>query len=344
MAASRCRKPSDLAMCGQEQCSVSKTHKRRCRSAFTAIYFTRVLVSLSKKVIDKNGPLLRTLSFVAIDMQPPDHEQYSSSFLNVDPKILSDMVREKDFDSLTHFGGLKELVSVLETAVKDGINGSQADLIRRKNAFGANKFQKPPAKSFLSFVIEALKDTTIIILLACALLALAFGIKQDGWRDGWYDGGSIIVAIVLVVAVSAVSNFKQLRQFDKLSTKRSDIRVEVVRGGRRWPISIFEVVVGDIVYLKIGDQIPADGLFLEGHSLKVDESSMTGESDHVEIHETRNPFLQSGTKVKSNNPLINHLVYIIIFRKKIYISPFIPDLIFNVLFKLLIASMSLLNY
>ncbi|XP_062144666.1 putative calcium-transporting ATPase 13, plasma membrane-type [Alnus glutinosa] len=284
-------------MCSQEQCSVSKTHKRRCRSAFTAIYFTRVLLSLSKKVIDKNGPLLRTLSFVAIDMQPPDHEQYSSLFLNVDPKILSDMVREKDFDSLTHFGGVKELVSVLETAVKDGINGSQADVIRRKNAFGANKYQKPPAKSFLSFVIEALKDTTIIILLACAVLSLAFGIKQDGWRDGWYDGGSIIVAVVLVVAVSAVSNFKQSRQFDKLSTKRSDIRVEVVRGGRRWPISIFEVVVGDIVCLKIGDQIPADGLFLEGHSLKVDESSMTGESDHVEIHETRNPFLLSGTKI-----------------------------------------------
>ncbi|KAB1227469.1 putative calcium-transporting ATPase 13, plasma membrane-type [Morella rubra] len=94
----------------------------------------------------------------------------------------------------------------------------------------------------------------------------------------------------------AASNFRQSRQFDKLSTKSSDIKVEVVKDGRRQPISIFEVVVGDIVYLKIGDQIPADGVFVEGHSLKVDESSMTGESDHIEVDEST-PFMLSGTKV-----------------------------------------------
>lgn len=49
--------------------------------------------------------------------------------------------------------------------------------------------------------------------------------------------------------------------------------------------------------LKLGDQIPADGLFLKGHSLHVDESSMTGESDHLELDSTGNPFLLSGTKV-----------------------------------------------
>jgi Ca2+-transporting ATPase len=119
---------------------------------------------------------------------------------------------------LNHFGGVKQLVLVLETDVKHGINGSEADVVLRRSVFGANKCQKPPPKSFLSFVIEALKDTTIIILLACAVLSLAFGIKQDGW----YDGGSIVVAVVLVVAVSAVSNFKQSKQFDKLSTYKEE--------------------------------------------------------------------------------------------------------------------------
>jgi Ca2+-transporting ATPase len=305
MSALRLRKPGDQVMFDQEQWSViSKTHQRRWRKAFQAICFTRALVSLSKKVIDKNGPLLRTLSYVAIDMQPSAataEEDFSPgkpvSFPNVDPKILSDMVRDKNIDYLNHFGGVNQLVVVLESDVKHGIYGSDADVIRRRNFFGANNYQKKPPRSFLSFVIEALKDTTIIILLACAVLSLVFGIKEDGWKDGWYDGGSIIVAVILVVAVSAVSNFKQSKQFEKLSTKRSDIKVEVVRDGRRQPISIFEIVVGDIVCLKIGDQIPADGLFLEGHSLMVDESSMTGESDHVEIHETICPFLLSGTKV-----------------------------------------------
>ncbi|KAH9753217.1 calcium-transporting ATPase 12 plasma membrane-type [Citrus sinensis] len=115
-------------------------------------------------------------------------------------------------------------------------------------------------------------------------------------KEGWFDGGSIIFAVFLVVIVSAVSNFKQSRQFQALADESSDIRVEVVRDGRRQGLSIFDVVVGEIVCLKTGDQIPADGLFLNGHSLKVDESSMTGESDHVEVDE-KSPFLLSGTKV-----------------------------------------------
>ena len=72
--------------------------------------------------------------------------------------------------------------------------------------------------------------------------------------------------------------------------------MEVVRDGRHQPISIFDVVVGDIVFLMIGDQISSDGLFLEGHFLKVDESSMTVESDHIAINEG-NAFMLSGTRV-----------------------------------------------
>ncbi|KAL7239242.1 hypothetical protein ACSBR2_005187 [Camellia fascicularis] len=75
------------------------------------------------------------------------------------------------------------------------------------------------------------------------------------------------------------------------------MKVEMVRNGPKQPISIFEVVVGDIACLKIGDQVLADGLFLDGYSLKVNESSMTGESDYVEVNEIDNPFFLSGTKV-----------------------------------------------
>ncbi|KAF3965649.1 hypothetical protein CMV_010192 [Castanea mollissima] len=282
-------------MCKKEDFLVSK----RWRMAFTVIYFTRVLISLSKKILMKNGPPLPTLSHIAVDVQPVDNgssNDKSVCFFEVDTKKLNDMVRNKNFEAFIRFGGVKALAVVLGTDIKNGISGSEADLTHRKNVFGANKYQKPPAKGFISYVFEASKDTTIIVLLACAILSLAFGIKQHGCKDGWYDGGSILVAVILVVAVSAVTNFKQSRQFEKLSAKGSDIKVEVVRDGRRQLISIFEVVVGDIVHLRTGDQVPADGLFLEGHSLKVDESSMTGESDHVEIDE-RNPFLLSGTKV-----------------------------------------------
>ncbi|KAK0608895.1 hypothetical protein LWI29_037649 [Acer saccharum] len=131
----------------------------------------------------------------------------------------------------------------------------------------------------------------------CAALSLGFGIKVHGPKNGWYDGGSIFVAVFLVVAVSAVSSFKQNRWFDKLSKVSNNIQIELIRKGRRQQISIFEIVVGDVICLKIGDQIPADGLFLDGHLLQVDESSMTGESDHVDVNRSQNPFLFSDTKV-----------------------------------------------
>ena len=289
------------------QCEVDLIHrqsvfdaKRRWRLAFRAIYSTRVLVSLSKKVLDKNGPLLPTLSFVAIDVQPIHEDSANAkpvSFLNVDRQKLDDVVKDKNSELLKQLGGVKELVLLLETDVKDGIKGDEADLILRQNVFTTNRYQKLPPKGFPSFVLfEVFEGITICILLVCAILSLFFGIKQKGFKDGWYGGGSIVVDIVLVVLVSAVSKFEQSRQLEKHSTKCSDIRVEVVRDERHRPISIFEVVVGDIVCLKIGDQIPADGLFLEGHSLKVDEPSITGESHHIQIDE-RNPFLLSGTKV-----------------------------------------------
>ncbi|WRX23393.1 hypothetical protein QQP08_015880, partial [Theobroma cacao] len=149
----------------------------------------------------------------------------------------------------------------------------------------------------MSSVPTAFKDTNVIIRSVCAILSLGFGIKQHGIEEGWYDGGSIIFTVFPVVIVSTVSNFMQNRQFEKHLKESSDKRVEVVRDGHRQFISVSEVVVGDVVFLKTGYQIPADGLFLDGHPLKVDESSMTGESDHVEINGSNNPFVLSGTKV-----------------------------------------------
>ncbi|KAA8537013.1 hypothetical protein F0562_029491 [Nyssa sinensis] len=291
------QKTSDTVMFMGKDWSVGKPQKR-LQLVFRSIYFIAIL---SKKTIAKNhrilGGVFRSPSYVAIDIEPHNRDGDHVPFLDIDQKALSDLVTEKNFDGLCQYGGVKEFMAILETHEKFGISSNGDAIKHRMDVFGSNTYEKPPAKSFMSFVLEAFKDTTIVILLVCAVLSLGFGIKQHGLKDGWYDGGSIIVAVILVVAVSAISNFKQNRQFEKLSDVSSDIKVEVVRDGRRQSISIFKVVVGDILCLKIGDQIPADGLFLDGHSLKVDESSMTGESDHLEINDTNNPFLLSGTKV-----------------------------------------------
>nr|GMD95172.1 putative calcium-transporting ATPase 13, plasma membrane-type [Ipomoea batatas] len=237
------------------------------------------------------------LSINVDDDDDDDDEEHPGCFQNLDQSSLAKIVKEKSLEHLANLGGIRGLSSSLDTNLHDGIYGDEKDISRRNEAFGSNTYSKPPAKNLFHFVWEAFRDPTIIILLACAVLSLAFGIKEDGIKEGWYDGGSIFLAVFLVISVSALSNFRQSRQFDKLSKISKNIPVEVVRAGRRRQVSIFEIVVGDIVCLKIGDQVPADGLLVEGHSLMVDESSMTGESDHVEINHDRNPFLISGTKV-----------------------------------------------
>nr|GMC63316.1 calcium-transporting ATPase 10, plasma membrane-type [Ipomoea batatas] len=108
--------------------------------------------------------------------------------------------------------------------------------------------------------------------------------------------GILRIYVHVCLLFAAVSDYKQSLQFQSLNDEKQNIQLEVVRGGRRIPISIFEIVVGDIVPLKIGDQVPADGLVISGHSLALDESSMTGESKIVH-KDSKSPFLMSGCKV-----------------------------------------------
>ncbi|KAL0348912.1 UNVERIFIED_CONTAM: putative calcium-transporting ATPase 13, plasma membrane-type [Sesamum angustifolium] len=283
---------------------VSVQNKKRWQLAFATIYCSRAFLSRFKSSSRLTASSLDQISGNRRKISPDtssriviDVVQEHPLFSGVDQSSLTKLVKEKRVDQLAELGGVEGVASSLHTDQQCGIKGDPEDIGSRQEAFGRNTYRKPPTKSFFHFVWEAFKDPTILILLVCAALSLGFGIKEHGPKEGWYDGGSIFVAVFLVISVSAVSNFRQNRQFDKLSKVSNNIPVEAVRNGRRQQISIFEIVVGDVVCLKIGDQVPADGLFIDGHSLQVDESSMTGESDHVEIDLDKNPFLFSGTKV-----------------------------------------------
>jgi Ca2+-transporting ATPase len=272
--------------------TLSKPNKR-WHLAFATIYCSRTIYSLSKKPVVRKKPskVSSSPSYTALNIN------LDINHFKIHQSSLSELVKKKDLDQLENFGGIVGIASAIGTDIDGGIYGGPEDIDRRQQAFGSNTYKKPPTKGFFHFVVEAFKDLTIAILLGCAALSLGFGIKEHGLKEGWYDGGSIFVAVFLIIAVSAISNYRQNRQFDKLSKISNNIQIDVVRSGRRQEVSIFELVVGDVVCLKIGDQVPADGLFIDGHSLEIDESSMTGESDHVEINHKKNPFLVSGTKV-----------------------------------------------
>ncbi|GJV87881.1 calcium-transporting ATPase 12, plasma membrane-type-like protein [Tanacetum coccineum] len=275
--------------------------QKRWRLAYFSIHFSNTMLSvakMSKKLARYPiSEIAAAPAYTALKIFPEakNPDGYSERFSNVDPFDLTNMVKNKDIETLHKHDGVTGLAKSLHTNLEHGIISN--DIESRKVAFGSNTYKKPPPKGFLYFVVEAFKDPTILILLACATLSLGFGIKEEGAKEGWYEGGSIFVAVLLVIAVSAVSNFRQEKQFDRLSKISNNIKIDAIREGRRQKISIFDVVVGDVIILNIGDQVPADGLFINGHSLLIDESSMTGESDHIDIDAINNPFLFSGSKV-----------------------------------------------
>ncbi|QCD80324.1 Ca2+-transporting ATPase [Vigna unguiculata] len=213
---------------------------------------------------------------------------------------LSSISRDRDTTTLRECEGVVGLSNLLKTNLEKGIRGDDADLVIRRNAFGSNNYPRKSGRSFLTFMWDACKDLTLIILMVAAMASLALGIKSEGIQEGWYDGGSIAFAVALVILVTAISDYKQSLQFQDLNEHKRNIHLEVIRDGRRVEISIYDVVVGDIIPLNIGDQVPADGVLISGYSLAIDESSMTGESKIVQKN-SNDPFLISGCKVADGN-------------------------------------------
>ncbi|KAK7329119.1 hypothetical protein VNO77_23265 [Canavalia gladiata] len=209
---------------------------------------------------------------------------------------LASISREHDTAALQQYGGVVGISNLLKTNLENGIHGDDSDLLKRRNAFGSNNYPRKKGRSFLMFMWDACKDLTLVILMVAAAASLALGIKSEGIKEGWYDGGSIAFAVILVIVVTAISDYKQSLQFRDLNEEKRNIHLEVVRGGRRVEISIYDIVVGDVIPLNIGNQVPADGILITGHSLAIDESSMTGESKIVH-KDSKDPFLMSGCKV-----------------------------------------------
>ncbi|KAL2242133.1 calcium-transporting ATPase 1, chloroplastic [Sesamum indicum] len=286
----------------RKACWLVKNHKRRFR--FTANLSKRFEV---REIQKSNQEKLRVavlvsqaaLSFVqGISYKVPDAVKGAGFEICADE--LGSIVEGHNSRKLKVHGGLEGIADKLSTSLNNGINISEESLNRRRETYGINKFTESPAKGFWLFVWEALQDTTLMILGVCALVSLIVGIATEGWPKGAHDGLGIVASILLVVFVTATSDFKQSLQFKDLDKEKKKITVQVTRNGYRQKISIFDLLSGDIVHLAIGDQVPADGLFVSGYSLLINESSLTGESEPINVT-CENPFLLSGTKVQDGS-------------------------------------------
>ena len=167
------------------------------------------------------------------------------------------------------------------------LNGEPSSFADRKRVFRDNRLPPKKTKSILELAWIAYNDKVLILLTIAAVVSLALGLYQtfggqheEGEpRVEWVEGVAIMVAIVIVVVAGTTNDWQMERQFNKLNKKNNDRTVKVIRSGKSVEISVFDVLVGDVMHLFTGDLVPADGIFIEGHSVKCDESSATGESD-----------------------------------------------------------------
>ncbi|CAL5385502.1 unnamed protein product [Camellia sinensis] len=213
---------------------------------------------------------------------------------------LGSIVEGRNVKKMRDHGGIEGIANKLSTSTIKGISTSEDLMSRRKEIYGINKITESPAKGYWVFVWEAFQDTTLMILAACAFISLIVGITMEGWPKGAHDGLGIVASILLVVFVTATSDYKQSLQFKDLDKEKKKITVQVTRNGYRQKISIYDLLPGDIVHLAVGDLVPADGLFVSGYSLLINESSLTGESEPVYVT-VEKPFLLSGTKVQDGS-------------------------------------------
>lgn len=163
----------------------------------------------------------------------------------------------------------------------------------RYKKYGDNKLPDRIPKTLWQLIVEAMKDKTMLLLSAAAIVSFILGLYEYFFQPpeydpegnkinkvDWIEGVAIMMAVVVVVLVGAINDYQKELQFVKLNEKKENRQIIVIRKGKETLISIYNLLVGDIISLQTGDVVPADAILVEGQC-EADESSITGESDTI---------------------------------------------------------------
>ena len=164
-----------------------------------------------------------------------------------------------------------QVVERLKSDKGQGLSTSEAQ--RRLELHGPNALAEEKKKSVPQVFLEQFKDLMVLILIVAALISLASG-----------EGESTIVifaVLILNAVLGTVQHFKAEKSLESLKAMSAPT-AKVLRDGQRCLVPSAQIVPGDVVELEAGDMVVADGRILENYSLKVNESSLTGESEGVE--------------------------------------------------------------
>ncbi|OKL58510.1 hypothetical protein UA08_06274 [Talaromyces atroroseus] len=217
----------------------------------------------------------------------PSDDDHSS--FGIAPDALDALFAERSVEDLFSLGGVSGLAYVLRSDRSFGIRWEERPdcLAGRVKTFGGNRLPEKKMQTLMQLMWNALQDRVLILLTVVATVSLALGLYQtfcQPHRPGqpkveWVEGATIMAAVVVVVVVSGLNDYQKERQFATLNRKKEDRTVTALRSGKPYELSVYDVVVGDLLHLEAGDLIPADGILVSGHNIRCDESSISGESD-----------------------------------------------------------------
>ena len=162
-----------------------------------------------------------------------------------------------------------------------GLNDEEVKASREKN--GTNSFGEGEKVSLIKRIWDAATEPMLILLIIAAVITVAVNVANyvRGSEYNFIECIGIFVAIALCVVITVVTEGRSAKAFEELNKINEDTLVKVIRNGEAQYVTQGEIVVGDIMLLETGDKIVADGRLIETQELNVDESTLTGESDHV---------------------------------------------------------------
>ena len=217
---------------------------------------------------------------------------------NLSAKDLSEVVDSyrsrklaEELDSIIELGGLEDLLNKLQTSKESGLTSTDSHS-HRVRVFGVNKLPKEKLATYCEICWEALKDKILRILILAGIVSIVLGgYLGDHPEYGWIEGFAIIVAVAVVVNVTAVNDIQKQRKFSDLKKANKKAKcVTLLRDGVWSSVHPKKLLVGDIVRLENGLTIPADGILLEAFQIEVVEAAMTGENDNIKklpFHESK---------------------------------------------------------
>ena len=147
------------------------------------------------------------------------------------------------------------------------------EVLESREKFGMNLLTPPKRPSMWKLYLEKFRDPVIRILLVAAFFSLVIAIIEDEYAETI----GIFFAIFLATGIGFYFEYDANKKFDLLNAVGEETPVTVMRNGKIQEIPRKDIVVGDIVILNTGEEVPADGILLEAISMQINESNLTGE-------------------------------------------------------------------